>query len=33
MEANLRLALDDMAVVPLIYRRAIDGGVGVRLPL
>ena len=31
--ANLGLALDDMAVAPLIYRRAVDEGVGVQLPL
>jgi ornithine cyclodeaminase/alanine dehydrogenase len=31
--ANLGLALDDMAVAPLIYRRALERGVGVRLPL
>ena len=31
--ANLGLALDDMAVAPLIYRRAVDRGVGARLPL
>jgi len=31
--ANLGLALDDMAVAPLIYRRALAAGVGVRLPL
>jgi ornithine cyclodeaminase/alanine dehydrogenase len=31
--ANLGLALDDMAVAPLIYRRAVERGVGVRLPL
>ncbi len=31
--ANLGLALDDMAVAPLIYRRAVEAGVGTRLPL
>ena len=31
--ANLGLALDDMAVAPLIYRRALEAGVGVHLPL
>jgi ornithine cyclodeaminase/alanine dehydrogenase len=31
--ANLGLALDDMAVAPLIYRRAIDQGIGTWLTL
>lgn len=31
--ANLGLAIDDMAVAPLIYRRALDKGVGTWLPL
>ncbi len=31
--ANLGLALDDMAVAPLIYKRAVDGGVGTWLSL
>ena len=31
--ANLGLALDDMAVAPLIYQRAVERGVGRRLPL
>lgn len=30
---NLGLALDDMAVAPTVYRRAVDMGVGVWLPL
>ncbi|MCC7528225.1 MAG: ornithine cyclodeaminase family protein [Candidatus Melainabacteria bacterium] len=30
---NLGLALDDMAVAPLVYRRALEMGIGVRLPL
>jgi len=30
---NLGLALDDMAVAPEIYRRAVDNGIGTRLPL
>jgi len=33
MAVNLGLALDDMAVAPLIYERAIKAGIGVRLPL
>ncbi len=33
MTANLGLALDDMAVAPLIYQKALDKGVGTRLPL
>lgn len=30
---NLGLALDDMAVAPMVYRRALDRGVGTWLPL
>ncbi len=30
---NLGLAIDDMAVAPTVYRRAIEQGVGTRLPL
>ncbi len=33
MTANLGLALDDMAVAPLIYRQAVEKGIGVWLPL
>jgi ornithine cyclodeaminase/alanine dehydrogenase len=33
MTANLGLALDDMAVAPLIYRRAIEQGIGTWLDL
>jgi len=33
MTANLGLALDDMAVAPLLYRKAIDKGIGTWLPL
>lgn len=33
MTANLGLALDDMAVAPLIYRRAKEMGIGTLLPL
>ena len=33
MTANLGLALDDMAVAPLIYRKAVDMGIGTWLPL
>lgn len=33
MSANLGLALDDMAVAPLVYRRALEMGIGTRLPL
>ncbi len=33
MTANLGLAMDDMAVAPLIYRRAVEKGVGTWLPL
>jgi ornithine cyclodeaminase/alanine dehydrogenase len=32
MTMNLGLALDDMAVAPLIYRRALDRGLGSWLP-
>jgi ornithine cyclodeaminase/alanine dehydrogenase-like protein (mu-crystallin family) len=31
--ANLGLALDDMAVAPMIYRNAVEKGIGTRLPL
>jgi ornithine cyclodeaminase/alanine dehydrogenase-like protein (mu-crystallin family) len=30
---NLGLALDDMAVAPIVYRRALERGIGSRLPL
>ena len=30
---NLGLALDDMATAPLVYRRALEAGIGRRLPL
>lgn len=33
MTANLGLAMDDMAVAPLIYRRAVEKGIGVWLSL
>jgi ornithine cyclodeaminase/alanine dehydrogenase len=33
MTANLGLAMDDMAVAPLIYQRAIEKGIGIWLPL
>jgi ornithine cyclodeaminase/alanine dehydrogenase len=33
MTANLGLALDDMAVAPLLYRKAVDKGIGTWLPL
>jgi ornithine cyclodeaminase/alanine dehydrogenase-like protein (mu-crystallin family) len=33
MTANLGLAIDDMAVAPRIYRRALEMGIGTRLPL
>jgi len=33
MAMNLGLAMDDMAVAPEIYRRAVERGVGTRLPL
>jgi ornithine cyclodeaminase/alanine dehydrogenase-like protein (mu-crystallin family) len=33
MTANLGLALDDMAVAPLLYQAALDAGIGTWLPL
>jgi ornithine cyclodeaminase/alanine dehydrogenase len=33
MTANLGLAIDDMAVAPVLYRRALEKGIGRRLPL
>lgn len=33
MTANLGLAIDDMAVAPLLYRRAVEKGIGTWLPL
>jgi len=33
VSANLGLAMDDMAVAPLIYRRAVEKGIGAWLPL
>jgi ornithine cyclodeaminase/alanine dehydrogenase len=33
MTANLGLALDDMAVAPIIYRKAVEKGLGTWLPL
>jgi ornithine cyclodeaminase/alanine dehydrogenase len=33
MACNLGLALDDMATAPLIYRRALERGIGTWLPL
>jgi ornithine cyclodeaminase/alanine dehydrogenase-like protein (mu-crystallin family) len=33
MAANLGLAIDDMAVAPRIYKRALEKGIGTRLPL
>lgn len=33
LAANLGLALADMAVAPLVYQRAVEAGVGTRLPL
>jgi ornithine cyclodeaminase/alanine dehydrogenase len=33
MTANLGLALDDMAVAPLLYQKALARGIGTRLPL
>jgi len=33
MTANLGLALDDMAVAPLIYKKAVEKGIGTLLPL
>jgi ornithine cyclodeaminase/alanine dehydrogenase len=33
MTANLGLAIDDMAVAPLIYKKALKQGIGTLLPL
>jgi ornithine cyclodeaminase/alanine dehydrogenase-like protein (mu-crystallin family) len=33
MTANLGLAIDDMAVAPIIYKRALEIGIGTKLPL
>jgi ornithine cyclodeaminase/alanine dehydrogenase-like protein (mu-crystallin family) len=33
MTANLGLALDDMAVAPLLYKKAVEKGIGTWLPL
>jgi ornithine cyclodeaminase/alanine dehydrogenase-like protein (mu-crystallin family) len=33
MTANLGLAIDDMAVAPLLFQRAKDQGIGTWLPL
>ena len=33
MTANLGLAMDDMVVAPLLYRRAVEKGIGIWLPL
>jgi ornithine cyclodeaminase/alanine dehydrogenase-like protein (mu-crystallin family) len=33
MTANLGLAIDDMAVAPLLYQRAMEKGIGTWLPL
>jgi ornithine cyclodeaminase/alanine dehydrogenase len=33
MACNLGLAMDDMAVAPALYRRAVEQGIGTRLPL
>lgn len=33
MTANLGLAIDDMAVAPILYRRALEKGIGKKLPL
>ena len=33
MACNLGMALDDIAVAPIIYRRALEKGLGIRLPL
>jgi ornithine cyclodeaminase/alanine dehydrogenase-like protein (mu-crystallin family) len=33
LAANLGLAIDDMAVAPILYRRALEKGIGTRLPL
>jgi len=33
MTCNLGIAMDDMAVAPLVYRRALEAGAGTWLPL
>jgi ornithine cyclodeaminase/alanine dehydrogenase-like protein (mu-crystallin family) len=33
MTCNLGLAMDDLAVAPMVYQRALAGGIGTRLPL
>jgi ornithine cyclodeaminase/alanine dehydrogenase len=33
MTANLGLAMDDMAVAPLVYQRAVEKGIGTWLSL
>ncbi len=33
MTANLGLAMDDMAVAPLLFRQAVEKGIGTWLPL
>jgi ornithine cyclodeaminase/alanine dehydrogenase-like protein (mu-crystallin family) len=33
MAANLGLAIDDMAVAPILYHRAREKGIGTKLPL
>jgi len=33
MTANLGLAIDDMAVAPILYRQALEKGIGTKLPL
>ena len=33
MTCNLGLALDDMATAPIVYRRAVEHGIGTWLPL
>ena len=33
MACNLGLAMDDMALAPTIYQRAVEGKIGVWLPL
>ncbi len=33
LTANLGLAIDDMAVAPLIYKKAVEMGIGTKLPL
>jgi ornithine cyclodeaminase/alanine dehydrogenase len=33
MTANLGLALDDMAVAPLLYQKAVERDIGTWLPL